>query len=59
MTWLRTLENSKTSRCRSLMRLFVFLVLPKSSTVLAKNSTSFRVGGKVLHNGNTKNNDFA
>ena len=34
MTCLRTLENS--FRCRSLMRLFVFLVWPKASTVLAK-----------------------
>ena len=55
MTCLRTLENS--SRRRSLLRLFVFLVQREYSSV--KNNTSSIVGGIVHHNGITKDNDFA
>ena len=33
--------------------------LTQSEHSSGKNSTSFNVGGIVLHNGNTKDNDFA
>ena len=55
MTCLRTLENS--SRRRSFLKLFVFLVQREYSS--GKKNASFNVGGIVLHNGITKDNDFA